>query len=86
MLRPIFTSGCIASTSTSESGELLKNVNGALPLKKPGKLILIGSDAPARIAGPNEAANHDVDGDWAIGWGSRVSALKRVCRPSSRAI
>jgi beta-glucosidase len=33
---------------------LLKNVNGALPLKKPRKLVLIGSDAaPAHIAGPN---------------------------------
>ncbi|KAH9014733.1 glycoside hydrolase family 3 protein [Lactarius pseudohatsudake] len=34
---------------------LLKNVNGALPLKKPRKLVLVGSDAgPARVAGPNE--------------------------------
>ena len=33
---------------------LLKNVNGALPLKKPRKLVLIGSDAaPAHVAGPN---------------------------------
>jgi beta-glucosidase len=34
---------------------LLKNVNDMLPLRKPRKLALIGSDAAqARIAGPNE--------------------------------
>jgi beta-glucosidase-like glycosyl hydrolase len=51
---------------------LLKNVNGALPLKKPRKLILIGSDAgPAGIAGPNEfPAQAGVDGILAVGWGS----------------
>jgi beta-glucosidase len=51
---------------------LLKNVNGALPLKKPRKLILIGSDAgPAHIAGPNEFfLQTGVDGVLAVGWGS----------------
>ena len=51
---------------------LLKNVNGTLPLKKPRKLILIGSDAsPARIAGPNEFSSQaGVDGVLAVGWGS----------------
>ena len=51
---------------------LLKNVNGALPLKKPRKIVLIGSDAgPGRIAGPNEFSDQDgVDGILAVGWGS----------------
>lgn len=33
---------------------LLKNVNGALPLKKPRSLVMIGSDAGPGMAGPNE--------------------------------
>ena len=51
---------------------LLKNVNDALPLKKPRKLVLIGSDAaPAHIAGPNEFSDQGgVDGVLAVGWGS----------------
>jgi beta-glucosidase len=51
---------------------LLKNVKKALPLKKPRKLVLIGSDVgPARIAGPNEfALQAGVDGVLAVGWGS----------------
>jgi beta-glucosidase len=51
---------------------LLKNVNNVLPLKKPRKLVLIGSDAaPAHIAGPNEFSDQGgVDGVLAMGWGS----------------
>ncbi|KAF8487504.1 beta-glucosidase [Russula ochroleuca] len=51
---------------------LLKNVNNALPLRKPRKLVLIGSDAaPAHIAGPNEFPDQaGVDGVLAVGWGS----------------
>ncbi|KAF8460874.1 glycoside hydrolase family 3 protein [Russula ochroleuca] len=51
---------------------LLKNVNDALPLKKPRKLVMIGSDAaPAHVAGPNEFSDQGgVDGVLAIGWGS----------------
>jgi beta-glucosidase-like glycosyl hydrolase len=70
---------------------LLKNVNGALPLKRPRKLALIGSDAsPARIAGPNEFPRQDgVDGVLAVGWGSgyvhcvlRMSTMIRVSHRS----
>jgi len=51
---------------------LLKNVNDALPLKKPRRLVLIGSDAgPAHIAGPNEFSDQGgIDGVLAMGWGS----------------
>jgi beta-glucosidase-like glycosyl hydrolase len=70
---------------------LLKNVNGALPLKKPRKLILIGSDGgPARISGPNEfPLQAGVDGVLAVGWGSgyvhcllRMSTMIRVSHRS----
>ena len=60
---------------------LLKNVNEALPLKKPRKLVLIGSDAaPAHTAGPNEFPYQDgVDGILAIGWGTGwVHAKERL--------
>jgi beta-glucosidase-like glycosyl hydrolase len=72
---------------------LLKNVNGALPLKRPRKLILIGSDGgPARISGPNEFPNQTgVDGVLAVGWGSgyvhyllRMSIMIRVSHRSHR--
>ena len=51
---------------------LLKNVDEALPLGKPRKLVVIGSDAgPAHVAGPNEFPyNAGVDGILAMGWGS----------------
>ena len=51
---------------------LLKNVNGVLPLKKPRRLVLIGSDAaPAHISGPNGLrSGGGVDGVLAMGWGS----------------
>ncbi|KAI0281739.1 glycoside hydrolase family 3 protein [Russula brevipes] len=54
---------------------LLKNVKNALPLRKPRKLTLIGSDAgPAHIAGPNEFSDQGgVDGVLAMGWGSGVA-------------
>ena len=38
----------------ASSTVLLKNVNGALPLKKPISLALIGSDAGPGRAGPNQ--------------------------------
>ena len=50
---------------------LLNNVNGALPLnvKKPRKLVLIGSDtAPAHVAGPNRFMGETgIDGILAMG-------------------
>lgn len=51
---------------------LLKNVNCALPLKKPRSIVLVGSDAgPPRI-GPNEFfdAGGNPSGTLAMGWGS----------------
>ncbi|KAH9055806.1 beta-glucosidase [Lactarius deliciosus] len=62
---------------------LLKNVNGALPLKKPRKLVLVGSDAgPARFAGPNEFFDQGgVDGILAMGWGSGSASYTYLISP-----
>jgi beta-glucosidase-like glycosyl hydrolase len=51
---------------------MLKNIDGALPLKKPRKIVLVGSDAgPAHVAGPNGFPYAGgVDGILAMGWGS----------------
>ena len=51
---------------------LLKNVNGTLPLVKPRRMVVIGSDAgPALIAGPNAFFDQaGVDGILAMGWES----------------
>jgi beta-glucosidase len=49
---------------------LLKN-KGALPLKKPKSLVLIGNDAGPGKAGPNQYTTHNGDdGVLTMGWGS----------------
>ncbi|KAI0061287.1 beta-glucosidase [Artomyces pyxidatus] len=62
---------------------LLKNVGGALPLKKPRNIVLIGSDAgPAHIAGPNEFSDQGgVDGILAMGWGSGTAQFTYLISP-----
>ncbi|KAI0319664.1 beta-glucosidase [Amylostereum chailletii] len=62
---------------------LLKNVDGALPLNKPRKIVLIGSDAgPAHIAGPNEFSDQGgVDGILAMGWGSGTANFTYLISP-----
>ncbi|KAH9178040.1 glycoside hydrolase family 3 protein [Lactarius sanguifluus] len=62
---------------------LLKNVDSALPLKKPRKLVLVGSDAgPARAAGPNEFFDQGgVDGILAMGWGSGSASYTYLISP-----
>jgi hypothetical protein len=50
---------------------LLKNEECALPLKKPRKISVIGSDASPPILGPNGFADRGgSDGVLAMGWGS----------------
>ncbi|KIM71494.1 glycoside hydrolase family 3 protein [Piloderma croceum F 1598] len=50
---------------------LLKNDRGALPLKKPRSLVLIGNDAGPGRAGPNQFQDQGgSDGTLAVGWGS----------------
>ncbi|KAG5650462.1 hypothetical protein H0H81_012173 [Sphagnurus paluster] len=61
---------------------LLKNVNNALPLKKPRSIVLIGSDAgPGRI-GPNQFSDQGGnDGVLAMGWGSGTTNLTYLVTP-----
>jgi len=50
---------------------LLKNERGALPLKKPRSLVIIGNDAGPGRAGPNQFfVQGGSDGILAMGWGS----------------
>lgn len=50
---------------------LLKNTDGALPLKAPKKLVMIGSDAGPPPNGPNGFSDRGgVSGTLAMGWGS----------------
>src|SRR6266571_1692170 len=64
--------GTVVREVGTASMVLLKNVDSALPLKKPRTLALIGSDAgPAHAAGPNAFSSQTgVDGILAMGWGS----------------
>ncbi|KAJ3569130.1 hypothetical protein NP233_g5250 [Leucocoprinus birnbaumii] len=61
---------------------LLKNVNKALPLKKPRSIALIGSDAGEGRAGPNQFADQGgLDGVLAMGWGSGTANLTYLVTP-----
>ncbi|KAF5356831.1 hypothetical protein D9756_006600 [Leucocoprinus leucothites] len=63
---------------------LLKNVDGALPLKKPRSLVLIGSDAGPGISGPNEnqlGNTRGVDGVLVMGSGSGIANMTYLVTP-----
>ncbi|KAF5376043.1 hypothetical protein D9615_007662 [Tricholomella constricta] len=62
---------------------LLKNVGGALPLKRPRSIFMAGSDAgPARVAGPNAFRNqNDNDGVLAMGGGSGTADFTYLISP-----
>ncbi|KAG8715739.1 hypothetical protein FRC09_016349 [Ceratobasidium sp. 395] len=61
---------------------LLKNVNGALPLKKPITMSLIGSDAGPGTRGPNGYADQGgLDGTLAMGWGSGTANFTYLISP-----
>ncbi|KAF8633827.1 hypothetical protein AX15_001238 [Amanita polypyramis BW_CC] len=66
----------------ASSTVLLKNVGGALPLKKPRSLALIGSDAGPGRAGPNEFSDQGGnDGILAMGWGSGTAWFPYLVSP-----
>ncbi|KAF8346638.1 glycoside hydrolase family 3 protein [Amanita rubescens] len=66
----------------ASSTVLLKNVNGALPLKKPMSLALIGSDAGPGGAGPNQFSDQGGDeGILAMGWGSGTAWFPYLISP-----
>ncbi|KAG9217670.1 hypothetical protein CCMSSC00406_0003641 [Pleurotus cornucopiae] len=61
---------------------LLKNVRGALPLKKPRSLVLVGSDAGPGVIGPNHFSDQGgVDGVLAMGWGSGTANFTYLVSP-----
>ncbi|RDB23963.1 putative beta-glucosidase L [Hypsizygus marmoreus] len=61
---------------------LLKNVRGALPLKKPRSIVLIGSDAGPGKIGPNQFGDQGGnDGILAIGWGSGTTNFTYLVSP-----
>ncbi|KAH9055804.1 beta-glucosidase [Lactarius deliciosus] len=62
---------------------LLRNIDNTLPLKKPRRIVLIGSGAaPAHIAGPNGFTDQGgVDGVLAMGWGSGTAKLTYLISP-----
>lgn len=61
---------------------LLKNVNNALPLNKPGSVAVIGEDAHDNPAGPNGFADRGGDaGTLAMGWGSGTANFPYLIAP-----
>jgi len=63
---------------------LLKNKGGALPLKKPKFIAVIGEDAGPNSKGPNGCGDRGCDdGTLAIGWGSGTSNFPYLITPDS---
>ncbi|CAG8951136.1 hypothetical protein HYFRA_00006534 [Hymenoscyphus fraxineus] len=61
---------------------LLKNINNALPLKKPKFLAVIGEDAGPNQWGPNGCADRGCDnGTLGIGWGSGTANFPYLVTP-----
>ncbi|KAK6532141.1 hypothetical protein TWF694_003301 [Orbilia ellipsospora] len=72
----------IARTIAGDGIVLLKNVNNALPLKKPASLAIIGSDAIANPSGPNACNDRACDtGTLAMGWGSGTAQFPYLVDP-----
>ncbi|KAJ5469507.1 beta-glucosidase A [Penicillium diatomitis] len=63
---------------------LLKNVNGALPLKQPHFVAVVGEDAGPNPKGPNGCADRGCDeGTLAMGWGSGTTQFPFLVTPDS---
>lgn len=68
--------------SAAKGSVLLKNKDGALPLKKPKFVAAIGEDAGPNSAGPNGCADRGCnDGTLAMGWGSGTSEFPYLITP-----
>ncbi|KAB5591869.1 hypothetical protein CTheo_4698 [Ceratobasidium theobromae] len=62
---------------------LLKNTKGALPLKKPVSMAVIGSDAAPPLRGPNGFSDRaGLDGTLAMGWGSGTAEFPYLISPA----
>ncbi|TLD20875.1 hypothetical protein E2P81_ATG08539 [Venturia nashicola] len=61
---------------------LLKNENGALPLKKPKSLAIVGNDAINNPDGPNACSDRACNtGTLAMGWGSGTAEYPYLSAP-----
>ncbi|KAF7182719.1 hypothetical protein CNMCM7691_002380 [Aspergillus felis] len=61
---------------------LLKNNQGALPLRKPKSLAIVGLDAIVNPAGPNACSDRGCDnGTLAMGWGSGTAQFPYLVGP-----
>lgn len=68
--------------SAAKGTVLLKNTDGALPLKKPKFLAVIGEDAGSNPAGPNGCSDRGCDnGTLAMSWGSGTSNFPYLITP-----
>ncbi|KAJ4010586.1 beta-glucosidase [Fusarium irregulare] len=68
--------------SAAKGTVLLKNTDGALPLKKPKFLAVIGEDAGPNPAGPNGCNDRGCDnGTLAMSWGSGTSNFPYLITP-----
>ncbi|KAF3155651.1 hypothetical protein TWF569_009013 [Orbilia oligospora] len=72
----------LARTVAGDGIILLKNVNNALPLKKPASLAIIGRDAINNPAGINSCTDRACnDGTLAMGWGSGTTNFPYLIDP-----
>ncbi|KAH7400063.1 putative beta-glucosidase A [Cadophora sp. MPI-SDFR-AT-0126] len=63
---------------------LLKNVNGALPLKSPKSIAVIGEDAHDNPGGPNSCGDRGCNrGTLAMGWGSGTANFPYLIAPNT---
>ena len=63
---------------------LLKNVNDALPLKKPSSIAVIGEDAQDNPDGPNACVDRICNtGTLAVGWGSATAEFPYLVAPAT---
>ncbi|RJE24625.1 hypothetical protein PHISCL_03049 [Aspergillus sclerotialis] len=63
---------------------LLKNTDGTLPLKKPKKLAVFGSDSGSNLNGPNGCVDRACDnGTFAMGWGSGAANFPYLITPDN---
>lgn len=68
----------------SASTVLLKNVNNALPLKKPASIAVIGEDAHDNPSGPNSCNDRGCNiGTLAMGWGSGTANFPYLIAPDT---
>ncbi|KAG9237605.1 putative beta-glucosidase A [Amylocarpus encephaloides] len=72
----------LAREIAGASTVMLKNVNNALPLKKPRSLAIIGEDAHDNPAGPNSCGDRGCNvGTLAMGWGSGTAQFPYLIAP-----